>query len=62
MSSPHDEFLQMIDEEVNAWTVREFIDYAEEHKEALKLNDEFDKTTTLHYLIVHHLAEEKGGM
>ena len=62
MSSPHDEFLQMIDEEVNAWTVREFLDYAEEHKETLKLEEEWNKATSLHSLIVHHLAEEKGGM
>ena len=60
MSSPHDLFLENIHEEVNSWSVLEFLDYAEKHKNTIKLNDEWNKTTTLHSLIVQHLAEERG--
>jgi len=62
MSSPHDLFLEQLDQEVNGWTVQEFLDYAEEHKETLKLDEEWNKATSLHSLIVYHLAEERGGM
>jgi len=68
MSSPHDLFLENIHEEVNSWSVLEFLDYAEKHKDAMKLNEEwkihvnylYNKTTSLHALIVQHLAEERG--
>jgi len=62
MSSPHDLFLEQLDQEVNGWTVQEFLDYAEEHKETLKLEEEWNKATSLHSLIVNNLAEERGGM
>jgi len=60
MSSPHDLFLEQIHEEVNAWSVVEFLDYAEKHKDAMKLNEEWNKATNLHALIVQHLAEERS--
>jgi len=60
MSSPHDKFLEQIHEEVNAWSVVEFLDYAEKHKDAMELNEEWNKTTSLHSMVVQHLAEERS--
>jgi len=60
MSSLHDKFLEQIHEEVNSWSVVEFLDYAEKHKDAMKLNEEWNKTTSLHALVVQHLAEERS--
>ena len=60
MSSPHDLFLEQLHEEVNAWSVTKFLDYAEKHKDVMQLNEEWNKATSLHAMIVQHLAEERS--